>query len=349
MNAALWSLSVLVAAIVAWASVWVLRRWGERHLLDVPNARSSHTRPTPRGGGVGIVAAVVLGWGALAFAIPDVRVWPLATAALLIAAVSLLDDVRTIGSGLRFGVHTAAASLALWGYGVSALLALPGMTLALPALLAGALLLFWCVGLTNVYNFMDGIDGIAGGQAVVAGVAWALAGVWLDAPLVAVTGAAVAAGSIGFLMHNWPPARIFLGDVGSAFLGFVFAGLVVAASAAAPAPVAARVPLAALLFVWPFAFDAAFTMARRARRGENLLEAHRSHLYQRQVIAGRSHAATSTLYTGLATISAVAGLLWLRGAYAAGIVALVVLAAVAAVLVVSTARCERSADDLTLR
>ncbi len=343
MTTALWILAGPVAALVAWGGVAALRRWGERHLLDIPNERSSHVRPTPRGGGLGIVAAVAVGWGAMAFAVPGARVWPLAAAALVVAAVSLVDDLRTIGSGLRFGVHALAAALVLWGYGVPTVLAVPFWTAAVPLAFAAALLLFWCVGLTNVYNFMDGIDGIAGAQAVVAGAAWAIAGVWLGVPLVAVTGAAVAAGSAGFLAHNWPPARIFMGDVGSAFLGFVFAALVVVAAVGAPPEVGGRVPLAALLFVWPFAFDAAFTMARRARRGENLLEAHRSHLYQRQVIAGRGHAATSGLYAALAAIAAAAGLLWLRGAYASGSIALAVLVGVAAVLLIVTVRCERAA------
>ena len=152
---------------------------------------------------------------------------------------------------------------------------------------------------------MDGIDGIAGGQAVVAGLGWAALGWLSDQPLVGILGILLAASSLGFLGHNWPPARIFMGDVGSAFLGFTFAVLAVAA-----AQRDARLALAGVLLVWPFIFDACFTFLRRLRNGENVFAAHRSHLYQRLVIAGYSHRTVTLLYIGLAAWGAILAQLW---------------------------------------
>jgi UDP-N-acetylmuramyl pentapeptide phosphotransferase/UDP-N-acetylglucosamine-1-phosphate transferase len=178
----------------------------------------------------------------------------------------------------------------------------------------------WIVGLTNAYNFMDGIDGIAGGQAVVAGLGWTLLG-WLDhQPLVAALGLLLAASSLGFLGHNWPPARIFMGDVGSAFLGFTLAVLPVVAAQHNP-----RLAWAGVLLVWPFVFDAAFTFLRRLRKRENVFAAHRSHLYQRLVIAGYSHRFVTLLYIGLALAGAVLALLWYSGGKASDLVVLLAL------------------------
>jgi UDP-N-acetylmuramyl pentapeptide phosphotransferase/UDP-N-acetylglucosamine-1-phosphate transferase len=176
---------------------------------------------------------------------------------------------------------------------------------------AGVVLtLAWIVGLTNAYNFMDGSDGIAGSQAVVAGVAWAVLG-WLgNEPLVTGLGLLLAAGSVGFLAHNWPPARVFLGDVGSVFLGYSFA-LMPLLALRSPTLAPASFLLAALP-VWPFAFDAAFTFGRRLLHGENIWAAHRTHLFQRLLVAGRSHRFVLVLYTGLAILGAVLAVLCVR-------------------------------------
>ena len=167
------------------------------------------------------------------------------------------------------------------------------------------LTLLWLAGLTNAYNFMDGIDGLAGSQAVVAGLAWLVLGGIVGLPIVRLLGVLLAGSSLGFLGHNWPPARIFLGDVGSAFVGFSLAVLAVIGGLAHP-----RLPLAGLLVVWPFVFDTTFTILRRLRRGENIFAAHRSHLYQRLVIAGYSHRAVTLLYAGLALVGVVLAFLW---------------------------------------
>src|SRR6185436_11775719 len=124
---------------------------------------------------------------------------------------------------------------------------------------------FWIVGLTNAYNFMDGIDGIAGGQALVAGIGWTAIG-WLDGQShIVVFGLLLAATNLGFLFHNWSPARIFMGDVGSAFLGYSFAVLPLMLSSQSTGRTGFKLALAAILPVWPFVFDSTFTILRRLR------------------------------------------------------------------------------------
>jgi UDP-N-acetylmuramyl pentapeptide phosphotransferase/UDP-N-acetylglucosamine-1-phosphate transferase len=144
---------------------------------------------------------------------------------------------------------------------------------------------------------MDGIDGIAAGQAFIAGIGWMLLGKILGQPAIVVLGMAIAASNLGFLFHNWPPAKIFMGDVGSAFLGFTFAFLTVWCSRTSP-----RLAELSILFVWPFVFDSAFTFFRRLGKRENVFAAHRSHLYQRLVQSGLTHGQVSGLYIALAGI-----------------------------------------------
>lgn len=307
---ALVAVAATAAAAAAIGTAWVRRIALRRSILDIPNERSSHVAPTPRGGGAAIVAVCVAGW--VVFGLQSGEGGWLAACALGVALVSAVDDVRPLGTGLRMGVHLAAAvalGLAVGGWET---IEAPVGELGL-GLLGLPLAVFWLVGLTNAYNFMDGIDGIAATQAVVGGAGWALAGAWLGNPFVSLSGGLVAGGSLGFAIHNWPPARIFMGDVGSAFLGFVFAGLALYGEG--------RLPLASLLFVWPFVFDAAYTFVRRAARGENVFKAHRSHLYQRLVIAGWSHRRTTMVYAALAVWSASCGLAWLATGSAAAAVA----------------------------
>jgi UDP-N-acetylmuramyl pentapeptide phosphotransferase/UDP-N-acetylglucosamine-1-phosphate transferase len=303
----------LAAAILSYLGVAALRRWAERRqILDIPNERSSHTQPTPRGGGLAIVLVVLVGWlVALSLSRGSWERTDLIyiVGAVFIATVSWFDDLRSLSNRVRFGTHMLAAILAIWAFGYWTEITVPIIGLLRLGLLGLPITFLWIVGLTNAYNFMDGIDGIAGGQAVVAGLGWAVLG-WLTAqPLVATLGALLAAASLGFLGHNWPPARIFMGDVGSAFLGYTFAVLAVAAAQRDP-----RLSLAGLLLVWPFVFDASFTFIRRAMRRENVFAAHRSHLYQRLVILGYSHGRVTLLYTGLAAFGGVLAIAWVLGA-----------------------------------
>ena len=310
----------LAAAIPAIA---VTKRWAERReILDHPNERSSHSTPTPRGGGLAIVVTTLL-----AAAIVELRNgdWPLrwfaavTMTAILVALVGWLDDLYTLSSLLRIGVHLLAASLLMMTVGFWTELPMIGRV---PAIVGVGLTLLWIVGLTNAYNFMDGIDGIAGGQAVVAGLglAWL---VWSSGDkTTAGFGMAIAGSATGFLFYNWQPARIFMGDVGSSFLGFLFASLTLVSSHHG-----SRFIVAGFLVVWPFVFDSAFTFLRRLRRGERVFEAHRSHLYQRLVRTGVSHAVVAKLYMALAAAGVVAAIpvklgVFRANAWAAGSVGL---------------------------
>jgi UDP-N-acetylmuramyl pentapeptide phosphotransferase/UDP-N-acetylglucosamine-1-phosphate transferase len=294
----------LLAFLASYLLLFGFRSWALRSkLLDIPNARSLHSRPVARGGGLAIVLICLAGFG-LFWELQPAWGWSglgsYIAGASLIAVVSGLDDLRSLPFGLRFGAHSLAAALTLWGFGPWSTVSLPWLGSLNLGWLGLPISFLWIVGLTNAYNFMDGIDGLAGGQAVVAGLGWIIFG-WLgNQPLVFALALLLAGSSLGFLGHNWQPARIFMGDVGRAFLGYTFAVLAVAA--AQPDP---RLAFAGFLLVWPFVFDPAFTFVRRLLKHENVLTAHRSHLYQRLVLTGLSHQTVAIVYIGLAGLGAV--------------------------------------------
>jgi Fuc2NAc and GlcNAc transferase len=301
---------VLAAAIfglvVSIALVAAVRSWARhKQVLDHPNARSLHVQPTPRGGGIGIVVPICLGIAALSAVVTEVRpaaMW-LVGGALLMAGVGFADDLRGLPATARLGAHLAAAGLIVAGIGTWQTIEWPGLVNLNLAWAAVPFTILVVAGLTNAYNFMDGIDGIAGSQGVVAGLAWIGAAYALDDPLLAAMGALIASASLGFLRFNWPPASIFMGDVGASFMGFLLGALAVYAASRAPA-----IATASMLSIWPFVFDTAFTLGRRAIRREQLLSAHRSHLYQRLVLTGVSHRTTTILYGVLAAIGAGVGI-----------------------------------------
>jgi UDP-N-acetylmuramyl pentapeptide phosphotransferase/UDP-N-acetylglucosamine-1-phosphate transferase len=291
---------VLVAGVVAWLVAARFRAWAlSRAWLDVPNDRSSHTVPTPRGGGVGILCGFGIGlalWAAGGGVI-STRAFGWLAGALLVSTVSFVDDIRPLSARLRLTVHVFGAVL----------LAVAGVQerdLPVPVALAGAFL--WVVLLTNVYNFMDGIDGLAAAQSIVAGAAYLAAGSALGNPLIATSGGLLAGASAGFLAHNTPPARLFMGDVGATFLGFTFAALPLLANLGVGGR---HLPLEfGVAAMAPFLFDALVTLGRRILRGERWFEAHRSHYYQRLVQAGLTHGRVTCLYTASAAFAALVGL-----------------------------------------
>jgi UDP-N-acetylmuramyl pentapeptide phosphotransferase/UDP-N-acetylglucosamine-1-phosphate transferase len=259
---------LLAAALSAGVSAFLLHtRLGLRLAPDLPNERSLHRAPIPRLGGLGVVLAVVV---AAWCAGPGFHV--LAWLAGGLALVSLLDDLRDLPAGLRLLVHLGAA--AAWVFTV-----LPAPTFVLG--LALVLLLAWGI---NLYNFMDGANGLAGGMALI-GFGSLAAAAWLggDARL-ALFCLAVAAAALGFLVFNFDPARIFLGDCGSIPLGFLAGALGLWGWTRGVWD--GFVP--ALAFA-PFLADATLTLARRALRGEKVWHAHREHYYQRLVRMGWSH------------------------------------------------------------
>ncbi|MBU0715070.1 MAG: glycosyltransferase family 4 protein [Verrucomicrobia bacterium] len=335
----------VLALATSYFGVAAVRRVAERcQFLDIPNERSSHTRPTPQGGGLAIVTVVLGGlwfYAALCPGVPWLALGIFTVGTVLIACVSGWDDLHSLPVWVRFTAHGLAAVLVILAFGYWHAVGWPGLG-GFSLGLFGVLLTFlWIVGLTNAYNFMDGIDGIAGGQAVVAGLGWAILG-WISGqPLVGVMGLLIAAASLGFLGHNWPPARIVMGDVGSAFLGFSFAALTVLASQSNPVFV-----LTGIALIWPFVFDAVFTFARRLCRGEKVWAAHRSHLYQRLIISGLSHGQVSGLYIGLAMLGLVWAVALVQGWQCMAVVGAVVVAVAALSLWVWTCQRERAGNGL---
>ncbi len=294
--------ALLVALVVATLGGLVYLRWAPHRALDIPNQRSSHTRPTLRGGGVVIIAAFYAGlavWlaggGSLS---PRALGW--LAGSLLVASVSFVDDLRPLPQIPRLITHLLAASvLTITGIQEN----IPTQLLALPLAFA------YVVTLTNIYNFMDGIDGLAIAQAIIAGCATSVAGALVGNPLVAVSGGLLASASLGFALYNAPPARMFMGDVGSTFLGFSFAGLGLLANIGVGGN---RLPIEfGLVLFAPFVFDGLVTLARRVLRGERWYAAHRSHYYQRLVTRGLSHAQVTSLYAALGVLAAAVAVLTL--------------------------------------
>jgi UDP-GlcNAc:undecaprenyl-phosphate GlcNAc-1-phosphate transferase len=273
------TLSFIVAFVFVRILVSRLGRWA----LDEPNARSLHERPVPRTGGI----AVLLG-AATAFAFGAGPFWLPAGLALGLAVVSFVDDVRRLPTLARLVAHVAAAGVVVW------------YLLSPMHPLESALLVAGVAWITNLYNFMDGSDGLAGGMATVGFAAYAFAA-WLagEAALAAFC-VALSAASAAFLLHNVHPARIFLGDVGSIPLGFLAAALGLAGWRNDAWPLWFPV-----LVFGPFIADATVTLLRRLIRGDKVWKAHREHYYQRMVLMGLGHRRTALL--GYAVMALCAG------------------------------------------
>ena len=303
--------AALALALLSAAAVRAMIAWP---ILDHPNARSAHTRPTPRGGGVGVVLAFLAGMLALyrtadLARIADRQFVGVIAAAGAIAAVALVDDARSLSARLRFAAQVAAALVALGSGLVLTRLALPWVGVVDLGLGGPALTLFWILGCTNAVNFMDGLDGLVGGTALVACAALAAVAASLEAWFLYAAALFLAAGFAGFLPFNLHPARIFLGDVGSQFAGFVLAVLAVAASRLDAAQVSFLL-VPPLLFA--LLFDAGFTLLRRAAMGERVGAPHRSHLYQMAQRSGMGVRAVAAAHWGFALFHAGLAALFLQ-------------------------------------
>ena len=316
----------LSAALFSFLCVNAVRRWAlRRQMLDIPNERSSHTVPTPRGGGLALVLMVLVLWGGWIASVPFKLPIPLyyvglvMVASLMVAIISWLDDMRGgVPAWVRFTVHIAAALIAVAIYGSWQSVELPVVGVWNLGWIGVLITVFWIAGLINAYNFMDGIDGIAASQAITAAIGWVVIGWTCYEHAVSLHSMILAGACVGFLALNWPPARIFMGDVGSAFLGFCFAvypllmqtALFTAVAGSAAAAVTPRLPVAGFLLVAPFVLDSSFTFCRRLLKRENVFAAHRSHLYQRLVISGLTHQQVTLLYMMLGLIGTGAGILF---------------------------------------
>ena len=307
---------IFIFSIIAFASylgVEGLRRWSLRHKrFDIPNERSSHSTPTPRGGGLIIVLLGLAAYAGYTLSFGDTFVWAYVVGAALVAGISWLDDLYTISFVWRFAVHVAAALLVIISVGFFQEFYIPWNQTFATGEIGGIILTFlWIVWLTNAYNFMDGIDGIAGLQCVVCGIGWFVIGVLLGGDSAGFLGGAVAFAAFGFLIQNWQPAKIFMGDVGSAFLGYTFAVLPLLLSREiGVATENLLLPMIAVAFNWLFVFDTIYTFIRRLLNRERFWEAHRGHLYQKFIIAGFSHQSVTILYGTLTILTTLATIGW---------------------------------------
>ncbi|MBY0338629.1 MAG: undecaprenyl/decaprenyl-phosphate alpha-N-acetylglucosaminyl 1-phosphate transferase [Acetobacteraceae bacterium] len=294
--------ALAVRAMIAWP------------ILDHPDRRKAHTRPTPKGGGVGPVLAFVVGMLGIYQLAPfapaaEPRFLGVVLAAVAIAAVALLDDVRDFRFTVKLAAQALAALVAIASGLVLHRLALPWVGEVPLGPFGVALTLFWIVGCTNAVNFMDGMDGLVGGVVMIAaaalGVIAALEGGWF----IHACALFLFAGFAGFLPFNLHPARIFMGDVGSQFAGFLLAVLAVAAAGFEADQVSFLiVPLLLFGLLW----DAAFTLARRAAMRERVSTPHRTHLYQMAQRSGLPVRAIAGLHWGFALFHAGLALLFLH-------------------------------------
>lgn len=277
--------SPLISALVTLILTLILTMHKDRMIQDVPNERSLHAEPVPRTGGIALMAGMLSGWVLLPW------LWWIVLPVLGLFVLSLVDDVRNLTPGTRLIGHFAAASCVLLGSGIGGIWMLPA--------------LLFMVWMTNLYNFMDGSDGLAGGMALFGFSFYGMAAWMKGDPAFAMINFSVGAAALGFLYHNFHPAKVFLGDAGSIPLGFLAAAFGVWGWQQGYWPFWFPV-----LVFSPFVMDATLTLVKRARNKEKLTDAHRSHYYQRLVQMGWGHRNTAIAEYALmllAGMSALAG------------------------------------------
>lgn len=271
-----YGLLLIAAVLISYLLTYTLRRYAlAKQLMDIPNARSSHFTPTPRGGGVAFVVVFLLSLPLLyaLSIIPSTMLWALSGAGLLIAIVGFLDDKGHVPARWRLLVHFIAAIWLLYWFN-----GFPNITLStliIPSSITTLLAVFYLVWLLNLYNFMDGIDGIASVEAISVCGGGVLCYLIIGYDPLIIPLLVLAASVLGFLIWNFPPAKIFMGDAGSGFLGIVLGGLSIQA-----AWLSKELFIAWLILLGVFIVDATWTLAHRILRKQKIYEAHRSHAYQ---------------------------------------------------------------------
>lgn len=283
---------ILTAAAIAFViSASLTRRFCDPssglHLLDHPNERSLHSQPTPRSGGVAILFGFISAALLYMFMVGmPVSMWWMIAGLAIVAGLSFLDDWRGLSVAGRFLGHSIGAAAVVIGAG----LALPPMFSELPVVhtwLNVSLSILFLVWMVNLYNFMDGMDGFAGGMAVIGFGTFAVFGLLAENLPFAALSLGLAGATSGFLLFNFPPARIFMGDVGSASLGLLAGGFILWGARADVLPL-----WAGILVFSPFIVDASVTLLGRILRGERFWLAHKTHYYQRLVLLGWGHRKT---------------------------------------------------------
>ena len=279
-----------VAFFVCGLSLFVLMQRAHRLPMDHPNTRSLHATPTPRIGGIGMVVAISISFTL----IQSLGLLPFILGVLVLAAISLLDDYKNLPAHWRLLAHVLVA--------VAYMLAFS--ELQGPGLLVAIMAMVW---MTNLYNFMDGADGLAGGMSVIGFGALGIAAWGAGAQDVAMFCAAIASAALAFLFFNFPPAKIFIGDTGAIPLGFLAASMGVYGTSQDYWPA-----LFPMMIFSPFILDASVTLLKRGLRGEKIWHAHREHYYQRLVRMGWSHRKMTLASYALMLLCAVLGLTYLQ-------------------------------------
>ena len=286
------SIAFLLLNILSYIGVSGIRRLAVRYeILDKPNERSSHSIPMPRGGGLAIVFLILMVSLGTANQIDPGRSLIYIGMSATLALVGWRDDLFSLSPTYRFLVQGLVATISILTMGYFRVVRIPLLgEMDLGAV--GILITFlWIIGMINAYNFMDGIDGMAGGVAVVAGLGWMILSSNVNNPFVFWVALAIAATNLGFLGHNWPPAKIFMGDVASTFLGYSFAVLPLLS-----ADQSGDALTIGTMLMWIVIMDTFMTFLRRLIRGENVFSGHRSFLFQQLVVGGYKHGTISALY-----------------------------------------------------
>ena len=282
----------LVSFLISLLTVALIKQRFSQQLLDIPNDRSSHTQPTPRGGGLGfIIAFAITSAISTAIGIPSIIPYlPLWFVLVPLTIIGILDDRQGVPAAIRYLVQLFSASLAVAYFGAFSQPWLTSFSI-IGQITAIALTIIGMTALINFYNFMDGLDGLVAGCTV---VQLAFLALYLNQPILWLMIAAL----LGFLWWNWSPAKIFMGDAGSTVLG---ASVAIALLNNDGNPIQAWSGLAIVL---PIVGDAVYTLCRRLIRRENIFQAHRSHLYQRLQQSGWSHARVASIYIGVTILVA---------------------------------------------
>lgn len=300
---------VLVA--LSYFGIDFIRHWLlNRQVIDLPNERSSHSVPTPRGGGLVIVVITLI---VALLCMIFFQYWREGITFILVgcgvAWIGWQDDIKSLSPKLRFLLQTLAAVITIVGVGYFDSITIPLFGVLQLGIVGIPITILWIMGLINAFNFMDGIDGISGSVALTGSLGWMLfLGVngQFGSPLFWIM-MAIAASNLGFLGHNWPPARIFMGDVASTFLGFCFAVV--------PLLTINQVEdsfLLGVIIMWAYILDTLITFIRRLLKGERVFSAHRSHIYQRLVISGYQVSSITSLYLLLTSVGVVLAYAWIQ-------------------------------------
>lgn len=328
----------ILLTVLSYIGVSFIRRLVLRHqIMDHPKERSSHSLPMPRGGGLAIVI-LVLGtslWFANATNLNRSLTYIVLGA--ILAWVGWRDDIYSLSPKFRFLVQGLIAIISILVMGYFRVVRIPMIGDVDLGIVGIAITFLWIIGMINAYNFMDGIDGMAGGVAMSAGLSWIVLSSNVHNPFVFWVALSIAASSLGYLGHNWPPAKIFMGDVASTFLGYSFAVLPLLS-----ADQSGDALTIGTLLMWTVIIDPGATFIGRLLRRENIFSRHRSHLFQRLVIGGYKQGTISLLYILLTLLAGILSYEWSHGDQIAPLLIFLGLPLIWILLSIYAARLQRA-------